>query len=160
MSIQTLLCMHAVCRDRMKKETFWSGYNTLNNYIFGYEFWFTTVVTPPCDSINILLWTKPDVCRSLPWMHLCTARSCGTSVKLLASLPVIYLLTYLPTYLPNHSLAYLYNYLLTHRCKGNSRKLPKFSRSSRKERRVIWYTNIGLHMKWKYAYMRIYHMTS
>ena len=42
----------------------------------------------------------------------------------------------------------------------NPHKLPKFLQNSRKETRVIWGTNIGLHIKWKYSYLWIYHMSS
>ena len=45
-------------------------------------------------------------------------------------------------------------------CPKNSRKLPKFLRISWKESKVIWSTNIGLRIKWKYSYIGIYHMSA
>ena len=42
----------------------------------------------------------------------------------------------------------------------NSYKLPKFLRYSRKETRIIRCTNNSVHMKWKYSYIWIYHMSS
>ena len=45
-------------------------------------------------------------------------------------------------------------------CPKNSFKLPKFLRNSRKEIRVMQCINNGLHMKWKYSCMWIYHMSS
>ena len=44
-------------------------------------------------------------------------------------------------------------------CLKTSRKLPEFLQKSWKEMRVIWCTNIGLHIKWKYSCMWIYHMS-
>ena len=45
-------------------------------------------------------------------------------------------------------------------CPRNSCKIPKLLRNSRNETRVIRCTNNGLHMKWKYSYIWIYHMSS
>ena len=44
-------------------------------------------------------------------------------------------------------------------CPKNSLKLPKLLRNSRKETRVIRCTDNGLHMKWKYFYVWMYHMS-
>ena len=40
---------------------------------------------------------------------------------------------------------------------NNSRNLPKFLWNSRRETRVIRYTTIGLHTKWIYSFLSIYH---
>ena len=45
-------------------------------------------------------------------------------------------------------------------CPRNSCKIPNFLRNSRNETRVIRCTNNGLHMKWKYSYIWIYHTSS
>ena len=45
-------------------------------------------------------------------------------------------------------------------CPKISFKLPKFLWNSWKETRVIRCTDNGLHMKWKYSYIWIYHMSS